>query len=55
MRIRNLKAKYPQGTIKRISKLLGKSVFEIKEDLFHGKYLSTLNHCLAKMTRDMLK
>lgn len=55
MRIRNLKAKYPQSTIKRISKLLGKSESEIREDLFHGKYLSSLDRCFSKLTRDMLK
>lgn len=55
LRLFELKAKYPQGTIKRIAKLLRKSVSDIREDIFHKKYLNTNDMCFAKLTRDSLK
>lgn len=55
LRLLELKAKYPQGTIKRIAGLLGKSVSDIREDIFHKKYLNSNDRCFAKLTRDILK
>ena len=55
LRLLELKAKYPQGTIKRMAGLLGKSVSDIREDIFHKKYLNSNDRCFAKLTRDILK
>lgn len=55
MRILKLKNDYPQSTIRRIAQLLGKSSSEVREDIFHKKYLSDNDRCFAKLTRDILK
>lgn len=55
LRLLELKAKYPQGTIKRIAELLGKSVSDIREDIFHKKFLNSNDRCFAKLTKDILK
>ena len=55
MRLKLLKAKYPESTIRKISALLGKPVSEIREDLFHKKFLEKHDRCFAKLTRDILK
>lgn len=55
MRLKLLKAKYPESTIKKISALLGKPESDIKEDLFHKKFLEKHDRCFAKLTRDILK
>lgn len=54
LRLLKLKAKYPKSTINRISGLLGKPESEIKEDLFHKKFLSEHDRCFAKLTKDIL-
>lgn len=55
MRLLKLKADYPSSTIQRIANLLGKSVSEVREDIFHKKYLTNNDRCFAKLTRDILK
>lgn len=55
LRLLRLKEKYPQSTIRRISSLLGKSVSDIREDIFHKRYLNDNDRCFAKLTRDILK
>lgn len=55
LQLRQLKAKYPKSTIKRISSLLGKTEGEIHEDIFHEKYLTEKDRCFAKLTRDILQ
>lgn len=55
MRLRELKAKYPQSTIKKLAKFLGKKASDVKEDIFHEKYLSEKDWCFAKLTRDILR
>ena len=55
MRLKLLKAKYPESTIKKISALLCKPASDIKEDLFHKKFLEKHDRCFAKLTRDILK
>ena len=55
MRLKKLKAQYPQSARRKIAGLLGKSEAEVKEDLFHKKYLKDNHRCFAKLTEDMLK
>lgn len=55
MRLLKLKADYPPSTIQRIANLLGKSASEVREDIFHKKYLTNNDRCFAKLTRDILK
>lgn len=55
MRLKLLKAKYPESTIKKISALLRKPASDIMEDLFHKKFLEKHDRCFAKLTRDILK
>lgn len=55
LRLLELRAKYPQSTIKRMAALLGRSATDIHEDIFHKKYLSDNDRCFAKLTRDILK
>lgn len=55
MRLLKLKADYPPSTIRRIAQLLGKSATEVREDIFHEKYLTNNDRCFAKLTRDILK
>lgn len=55
MRLLKLKVNYPPSTIRRIARLLGKSASEVREDIFHEKYLTSNDRCFAKLTRDILK
>ena len=54
MRLRELKAKYPQSTINRLAKFLGKKASDVKEDIFHERFLSEKDRCFAKLARDIL-
>ena len=55
IRLKRLKAQYPQSAIRKIATLLGKPESEVEEDLFHRKYLKDNHRCFAKLTEDMLK
>ena len=55
MRLKRLKAQYPRSARSKIAGLLGKTEVEVREDLFHKKYLKENHRCFAKMTEDMLK
>ena len=55
MRLKRLKAQYPQSARKKIAGMLGKTEAEVREDLFHKKYLKDNHRCFAKLTEDMLK
>ncbi len=55
MRLKRLKAQYPQSAKKKIAGMLGKTEAEVREDLFHKKYLKDNHRCFAKLTEDMLK
>lgn len=54
IRLLKLKNNYPQSAIQRIAQLLGKATSEVREDLFHKKFLSDNNRCFSKLTRDIL-
>ena len=54
MRLRELKAKYPQSTINRLAKFLGKKASDVKEDIFHERFIKEKDRCFAKLTRDIL-
>lgn len=55
IRLKRLKSRYPKSAIRKIALLLGKSEYEVYEDLFHNKYLADNGRCFEKLTRDMLK
>lgn len=55
IRLKRLKSLYPKSAIRKIASILGKSEYEIYEDLFHNKYLADNGRCFEKLTRDMLK
>ena len=55
MRLKRLKARYPQSARKKIARIIGKTEAEVREDLFHKKYLKDNQRCFAKLTEDMLK
>lgn len=55
MRLKRLKAQYPQSARRKIAGMLGKTEVEVREDLFHKKYLKDNHRCFAKLTEDMLK
>ena len=55
IRLKRLKSRYPKSAIRKIANILGKSEYEIYEDLFHNKYLADNRRCFEKLTRDMLK
>lgn len=55
IRIKKLRAQYPQSAINKIARLLRVSDASVKEDLFHEQFLNNNNRCFAKLTRDMLK
>ena len=54
LRLCELKAKYPQSTINRLAKFIGKKVSDVKEDIFHERFLKEKDRCFAKLTRDIL-
>ena len=54
IRLKRLKSRYPKSAIRKIANILGKSEYEIYEDLFHNKYLADNGRCFEKLTRDML-
>ncbi len=55
IRLKRLKSRYPKSAIRKIANLLGKSEYEVYEDLFHKKYLADNGRCFEKLTRDMLR
>ena len=55
MRLKRLKAQYPLSARRKIAGMLGKTEAEVREDLFHKKYLKDYHRCFAKLTEDMLK
>lgn len=55
MRIKQLKAKYPQSARRKIARLLGITEGRVREDLFHVHFLKDNNRCFAKLTNDMMK
>ena len=55
IRIKQLKARYPQSARRKIARLLGVSEAQIYEDLFHERFLKNNYRCFAKMTEDMLR
>lgn len=54
MRLRCLKSQYPTSAIRNIAGLLGKTTSEVREDIFHRKYLKDNDRCFEKLTRDIL-
>ena len=55
LRLKDLKAQYPRAHTKKIAKLLGRSVKDVEEDIFHKKFLETFDRCFRKFTLDILK
>lgn len=55
VRLNQLRQRYPESKIKSIAKVLGYSNVQVKEDLFHLRYLKENGRCFEKMTRDILK
>lgn len=55
LRLKDLKAQYPRAQTKKIAKLLGRSVRDVEEDIFHKKYLTSFDRCFRKFTLDILK
>ena len=55
MRIKRLKARYPQSARRKIARLLGCTEARVLEDLFHEHFLKDNDRCFAKLTSDMLK
>ncbi len=55
MRLKQLKAQYPMSARRKIARLLGKTEAEVREDLFHMKYLKDNHRCFSKLTADMLR
>lgn len=55
IRLKKMKSRYPKSAIRKIASVLGKSEYEIYEDLFHDKYMADNGRCFEKLTRDMLK
>ncbi len=55
MRLKRLKAQYPLSARRKIAGMLGKTEAEVREDLFHKKFLKDNHRCFAKLTEDMLK
>ena len=55
MRIKQLKARYPQSARRKIARLLGCTEARVREDLFHEHFLKDNERCFAKLTSDMLK
>lgn len=55
IRIKKLREQYPKSARQKIARILRKTEAEVREDLFHRKYLTGNNRCFAKLTRDMLK
>ena len=55
LRLKRLKARYPQSARRKIASLLGLPEANVKEDLFHEHYLKENDRCFAKLTRDMLR
>ena len=55
MRLKKLKTQYPYSACRKIAHLLGKTIVEVEEDLFHKRFLTDNNRCFAKLTRDILK
>lgn len=55
MRLKQLKAQYPQSARRKIARLLGTTEAKVKEDLFHEHFLNDNGRCFAKLTRDMLR
>ena len=54
LRIRSLKTRYPKSARHKIASLLDIKEAQVKEDLFHEKYLKKNKRCFSKLTRDML-
>ena len=55
MRLKQLKAQYPMSARRKIARLLGKTEAEVRENLFHKKYLKDNHRCFSKLTADMLR
>ena len=55
LRLKDLKAQYPRAHTKKIAKLLGRSVKDIEEDIFHKNFLTKFDRCFRKFTLDILK
>lgn len=55
IRIKKLREQYPQSARRKIALMLRKTEADVKEDLFHNKFLTDNNRCFAKLTRDMLR
>lgn len=54
IRLLRLKAQYPISAIRKIAGMLGKTTSEVREDIFHRKYLKDNDRCFEKLTRDIL-
>ena len=54
MRLRKLKARYPDSNIKKIASLLHRRETTVKEDIFQLKYLQREGRCFQKLTDDIL-
>lgn len=55
LRLRDLKARYPRTHTRNIAKLLGRSISDVEEDIFHKKFLTKHDRCFRKFTLDILK
>ena len=53
MRLRKLKARYPDSNIKKIASLLHRRETTVKEDIFQLKYLQREGRCFQKLTDDI--
>lgn len=55
VRLTQLRQRYPESKIESIAKVLGYNKSQVKEDLFHLRYMIENGRCFEKMTRDILK
>lgn len=55
LRLKDLKAKYPPTKIRSIAKMMGKTVKDVTEDIFHKDFLSQNDRCFRKFTIDILE
>ena len=54
IRLKELKERYPTCVIRQLANMLTKSEGQIREDLYHEKFISQQGRCFSKLTRDIL-
>ena len=54
LRLLDLKENYPDSTISKIAKLLGRTPREVHEDIFAEGFNDSTNRCFSKLRRDIM-